>query len=96
MKMVDSFEKIPLEIFTNEKSGSEFVAKKVAATSDSSYILLLNPLFNRLFVFDTSSLQASIIYKTFFIPDLLKILTTLFNFTEVLYGSSNFVSAVIK
>src|SRR5450755_1693433 len=31
MKMVDSFEKIPLEIFPNAKAGSEFVAKKIAA-----------------------------------------------------------------
>jgi glucosamine-6-phosphate deaminase len=31
MKMVDSFEKIPLEIFTSAKEGSSFVAKKVAA-----------------------------------------------------------------
>jgi glucosamine-6-phosphate deaminase len=30
MKMVDSFEKIPLEIFPNAKAGSEFVAKKIA------------------------------------------------------------------
>ena len=31
MKMVDSFEKIPLEIFTNATDGSAFVAKKVAS-----------------------------------------------------------------
>ena len=31
MKMVDSFEKIPLEIFPNATAGSAFVAKKIAA-----------------------------------------------------------------
>ncbi len=30
MKMVDSFEKIPLEIFPNATAGSAFVAKKIA------------------------------------------------------------------
>ncbi|HET7002824.1 MAG TPA: glucosamine-6-phosphate deaminase, partial [Puia sp.] len=30
MKMVDSFEKIPLDIFPNATAGSAFVAKKVA------------------------------------------------------------------
>jgi len=30
MKMVDSFEKIPLEIFPNATTGSAFVAKKIA------------------------------------------------------------------
>ena len=30
MKMVDSFEKIPLEIFPNAKAGSAFVARQIA------------------------------------------------------------------
>ena len=32
MKMVDSFEKIPLEIFPNATAGSAFVAKKIATS----------------------------------------------------------------
>ena len=31
MKMVDSFEKIPLEIFPNAQAGSEYVARQIAA-----------------------------------------------------------------
>ena len=31
MKMVDAFEKIPLEIYPDAASGSVFVAKKIAA-----------------------------------------------------------------
>ncbi len=30
MKMVDSFEKIPLDIFPSATAGSAFVAKKIA------------------------------------------------------------------